>query len=443
MNKTNNTQDLLNKIEDHSATIGIIGMGYVGLPLAIEFAKANFTIIGFDLDETKVAAINTGKSYIKHISDTRIQIITNCNKSHATTDFSKLATADCIIICVPTPLNQYREPDMQYIESTVNTIAKYLRTNQLIVLESTTYPGTTSTLVKPILEETGLRAGEDFFLAFSPEREDPGNKDFSTNSITKIVGGYTENCGKIASFMYDQVISQTHSVSNSDIAEATKLLENIFRSVNIALVNELKIIFDKMGIDIWEVINAASTKPFGYMPFYPGPGLGGHCIPIDPFYLTWKAKEFGVNTRFIELAGEINTAMPEYVINKTETALNNIEKSVKGSNILILGIAYKKDIDDDRESPSLRLIELLLELEANIFYHDPYVPILKKCRKYDFKLTSTELTKELLNNSDAVIISTAHSNIDYDLIANNSRLIIDTRNCMATVDNPKATIIKA
>lgn len=439
----NNPQILMDKITSHSATIGIIGMGYVGLPLAIEFAKSGFSIIGFDLDESKVTAINNGISYIKHISEESIKSISDCNQSFASTDFTKLSEVDCIIICVPTPLNQYREPDMQYIENTVNTIAMHLKTGQLITLESTTYPGTTSGLVRPILEKTGLIAGKDFFLAFSPEREDPGNKSFSTKSITKIVGGYTETCGKIAGLMYDQVISATHMVGSTDIAEATKLLENIFRSVNIALVNELKVIFEKMDIDIWEVIKAASTKPFGYMPFYPGPGLGGHCIPIDPFYLTWKAKEYGITTRFIELAGEINTAMPEYVINRTESALNDLEKSVKGSNLLIIGIAYKQDIDDDRESPSLRLIELFSELGANIKYHDTYVPILKKSRKYDFGLSSTDITKDLLNNTDAVIISTAHSDINYEFIAENAKLIIDTRNCMASVKNPKAIIIKA
>ncbi len=443
MTTQHNTDILLGKLTDKTATIGIIGMGYVGLPLAIEFAKAGFPVIGFDLDNTKVEKINHGESYIKHISNTDIACIKNCTKSYATSDFSVLAIVDCIIICVPTPLNPYKEPDMQYIESTAITIKQYLQENQLVVLESTTYPGTTSTLVKPILEESGLKAGQDFFLAFSPEREDPGNKNFSTKTITKIVGGYTDNCNNVASTMYKQVINSVHSVNSVDIAEATKLLENIFRSVNIALVNEMKIIFDKMNIDIWDVIAAASTKPFGYMPFYPGPGLGGHCIPIDPYYLTWKAKEFGINTRFIELAGEINSAMPEYVIHKTNNALNTFKKSINGSNILIIGIAYKNDIDDDRESPSLRLIELLQDLGANIFYHDPYIPMLKKTRKYNFKLTSTELTQSFLQTTDAVIISTAHTNINYHLLAANSSLIIDTRNCMANIPTAKAHIIKA
>ncbi len=443
MTTQHNTDILLGKLTGKTATIGIIGMGYVGLPLAIEFAKAGFPVIGFDLDNTKVEKINNGESYIKHISNTDIACIKNCPKSYATSDFSVLAIVDCIIICVPTPLNPYKEPDMQYIESTAITIKQYLQENQLVVLESTTYPGTTSTLVKPILEESGLKAGQDFFLAFSPEREDPGNKNFSTKTITKIVGGYTDNCNKIASTMYKQVINSVHSVNSVDIAEATKLLENIFRSVNIALVNEMKIIFDKMNIDIWDVIAAASTKPFGYMPFYPGPGLGGHCIPIDPYYLTWKAKEFGINTRFIELAGEINSAMPEYVIHKTNNALNTFKKSINGSNILIIGIAYKNDIDDDRESPSLRLIELLQDLGANIFYHDPYIPVLKQTRKYNFKLTSTELTQSFLQTTDAVIISTAHTCINYHLLAANSSLIIDTRNCMANIPTTKAHIIKA
>ena len=443
MIKQCNTQILLDKISNKSATIGIIGMGYVGLPLAIEFAYSGFPVIGFDIDKSKVTKINKGESYIKHIPQERLEIFADTDKNYATADFSLLAIVDCIIICVPTPLNQYREPDMQYIVATINIIAKYLQENQLVVLESTTYPGTTSTLVRKILEESGLEAGKNFYLAFSPEREDPGNKDFSTKTITKIIGGYTPTCCKIANTMYNQVINITHTVSNTDIAEATKLLENIFRSVNIALVNELKIIFDKMGIDIWEVIEAASTKPFGYMPFYPGPGLGGHCIPIDPFYLTWKAKEFGINTRFIELAGEINTAMPEYVVYKTETALNNLQKSVNGSKILILGIAYKKDIDDDRESPSLRLIELFTNLGADIFYHDPFIPVLKKSRKYDFNLSSSELSDSFLSDTDAVIISTAHSCIDYSRLAEKCSLIIDTRNCMAMINNPTATIIKA
>ncbi len=443
MIKQSNIQILIDKLENKAAIIGIIGMGYVGLPLAIEFAKVGFSIIGFDLDNDKVHKINNCESYIKHISSDSIKYISSNDKNYATTDFSLLSIVDCIIICVPTPLNQYKEPDMQYIESTVKTISKYLQQNQLIVLESTTYPGTTSSLVKPVLEESGLKAGKDFYLAFSPEREDPGNKNFSTKTITKIVGGYTETCCKVANFMYKQVINTTHLVSNTDIAEATKLLENIFRSVNIALVNELKIIFDKMDIDIWEVIEAASTKPFGYMPFHPGPGLGGHCIPIDPFYLTWKAKEYGINTRFIELAGEINTAMPEYVVSKTEKALNDLEKSVKGSNILIIGIAYKQDIDDDRESPSLRLIELFNELGANISYHDPFIPTLKKSRKYDFGLSSIELTDNFLTTTDAVIISTAHSNIDYNKLAEKCALIVDTRNCMSQIKNSTAKIIKA
>lgn len=443
MNGQKNTQLLLDNIQNKTATIGIIGMGYVGLPLIIEFAKAGFPVIGFDLDEEKVSKINQGKSYIKHIPEENISIISDNDKNYATTDFSLLSVADCIIICVPTPLNIYREPDMQYIESTANTISQYLQENQLIVLESTTYPGTTSSLVKDILETSGLKAGEDFYLAFSPEREDPGNSHFSTKTITKIVGGYTKNCGNIANTMYKQVINTTHPVSNTDIAEATKLLENIFRSVNIAMVNELKVIFDKMNIDIWEVIDAASTKPFGFMPFYPGPGLGGHCIPIDPFYLTWKAKEYGITTRFIELAGEINTSMPQYVVNKTELALNDIEKSVKGSRILIIGIAYKKDIDDDRESPSLRLIELFTDLGADISYHDPYIPVLKKTRKYNFELASVNLDSDIIGTFDAVVISTAHSNINYQMLADKCSIIIDTRNCMSNISNPRASIIKA
>ncbi len=439
----NNDKVFIERIRSKEVAVGIIGMGYVGLPLAIEFADKGFPVIGFDIDSKKTEAINSGRSYIKHIAEEKVALLANSSKCGATTDFSRLREMDCILICVPTPLTQHNEPDMQYIIATVKSIARYLRAGQLVVLESTTYPGTTSVLVRDILEETGLKAGEDFYLAFSPEREDPGNKNFSTKTITKVVGGYSSKCGLIASALYDMVISKTYPVSNTDVAEATKLLENIFRSVNIALVNELKVVFDKMGIDIWEVIAAASTKPFGYMPFFPGPGLGGHCIPIDPFYLSWKAKEYNINTRFIELAGEINTSMPMYVVCKVKSALNDINKSVKDSNILLLGIAYKPDVDDDRESPSYKLLDLLLEQGANVSYHDPFVPQIGKTRKYDFSLSSVVLNRETLAAADAVVISTAHSCVDYELVARESSLVIDTRNCMSGYDDIKAKIIKA
>lgn len=434
---------LLEKIENRKARVGIIGMGYVGLPLSIEFAKAGFPVTGFDVDEKKINNINAGRGYIKHIPAKAVKEITNRKNCTATTDFSKLRSVDCIIICVPTPLTKHREPEMRYIEETVATIARYSKKGQLIILESTTYPGTTTDLVQPPLEENGLKAGRDFFLAFSPEREDPGNPSFSTGTIPKVVGGLGKDTQILACTLYNAVVTATVPVSSAATAEATKLLENIFRSVNIALVNELKVVFDKMGVDVWEVIDAAKTKPFGYMPFYPGPGLGGHCIPIDPFYLTWKAREYDCTTRFIELAGEVNTAMPDYVVTKVAEALNRAKKSINGSKILMLGIAYKKDVDDDRESPSLRLIELLQEAGAKIEYHDPFVPKLKKSRKYNFGLKSVELTSAKLKSADAVLIATAHTDVDYKLIGQHAKIVVDTRNAMSDIKRPKAKIVKA
>ncbi len=434
---------LLGKINDRSAKIGIIGMGYVGLPLAIEFAKAGYPVVGFDIDQKKIDCINSGKAYIKHIPSEKMKILAGNKKCSATTNFSKISDVDCIIICVPTPLTQHREPDMKYIEITVEVIAKYLQRGQMVVLESTTYPGTTREVVQPPLEASGLKAGKDFFLAYSPEREDPGNKSFSTGNIPKVVGGLSANCRKIACEMYNSVVSGTTPVSSPDTAEATKLLENIFRSVNIALVNEMKVVFDRMGIDVWEVIKAASTKPFGYMPFYPGPGLGGHCIPIDPFYLTWKAREFDCATRFIELAGEINTSMPEYVIHKLSEALNGAKKSLNGSKVLLLGIAYKKDVDDDRESPSLRLIELMKNVGVNVDYHDPHVPMLKKSRKYNYALKSIKLTPENVRKYDAVLIATAHTDVDYKMLGANASIIIDTRDAMRAQGRTKAKVVMA
>lgn len=428
------------KINDKSAAVGIIGLGYVGLPLALEFCKVGFHVNGFDVDTSKVEALATGKSYINHIDANRIAA---CGSFfHPTTDFARLTETDCIIVCVPTPLNRNREPDMSYVLDTTRVIAKHLRKDHLVVLESTTYPGTTDENMRGILEATGLLAGQDFFLAYSAEREDPNNQNFSTGTIPKVVGGYTKQCLDLACSLYGNIINKVVPVSSTRAAEATKLLENIYRSVNIALVNELKILFDRMGIDIWEVIEAAKTKPFGFQAFYPGPGLGGHCIPIDPFYLTWKAREYDLNTKFIELAGEINTSMPYYVIEKTGDALNERGKNIKGARILILGLAYKKDIDDVRESPSLKLIELFQRKGAVVDYSDPYVPETHKMRHYDYQMRSVPLTAENLHQYDAVVIATDHSQVDYAFVVANAALVVDTRN--ATKDSAtKGNIVKA
>lgn len=443
--------ELLNKIKNKTAVVGIIGMGYVGLPLGLEFASKGFKVLGFDLDESKIKKLNSGESYIKHIAAKRIKDVLGKKTFSATNQFERLPEADAIIICVPTPLDEHREPDMTYIINTSETIAKYLRKGQLVSLESTTYPGTTDEILLPMFEKAGARdegkpfvVGKDFFLSFSPEREDPNNPNFNTATIPKVVGGITPDCVKIATTLYNNVVIKTVPVSSTRAAEATKLTENIYRSVNIALVNELKMVYDRMNIDVWEVIEAASTKPFGFQPFYPGPGLGGHCIPIDPFYLTWKAREYEVNTRFIELAGEINTHMPYYVVERSAEALNRIKKSLNGSKVLILGVAYKRDIDDMRESPSLRLIELFRKKGSEVSYNDPYVPKLPRTRKYRFDMKSVELTKQNLAGFDLVVLSTDHSDYDYKMIAECSKLIVDTRNAFSKkgiVDNKK--IIKA
>ncbi len=435
-------RDLLSKIKNHSAVVGVIGLGYVGLPLVIEFARAGFRVIGFDLDSEKVKVLSSGRSYIKHIPSKDIKHTIQENHFTPTTDFSLLRDTDCILICVPTPLNEHREPDLTYVISTTETIARYLRKDQLVVLESTTYPGTTDEEMRPILESTGLKAGKDFYLAYSPEREDPNNRNFSTRTIPKVVGGFTKRCLKVANALYGEIIETTVPVSSTKVAEATKLLENIYRAVNIAMVNELKILFDRMGIDVWEVIEASKTKPFGFQAFYPGPGLGGHCIPIDPFYLTWKAREYDFSTRFIELAGEINTSMPYFVVEKVIEGLNGQGKSIKGAKILILGLAYKKDIDDIRESPSLKLIELLKGRGANVQYNDPYVPRIKKTRKYNFRMKSVPLTPERLQSFDCVLISTDHSCYDYEFIVKHSSLVIDTRNATKGI-RAEGKIIKA
>lgn len=420
--------NLMEKIKNCSATVGVIGLGYVGLPLIIEFGKAGFEVTGFDRDENKIKDIQRGRSYIKHIPSREIKTLSKRKGFRVTTDFSLLKTTDCIIICVPTPLNKQREPDLSYVLKTTEIISKYLRKRQLICLESTTYPGTTDEDMRAILESTGLRAGRDFYLAFSPEREDPNNKNFSTSTIPKVVGGYTKTCLNHANALYSTIVVKTVPVSSTKVAEAAKLLENIYRAVNIALVNELKILFDRMGIDIFEVIDAAKTKPFGFQAFYPGPGLGGHCIPIDPFYLTWKAREYDFNTKFIELAGEINTSMPYYVIEKVMNSLNQRGKSIKFSKVLVLGLAYKKDIDDTRESPSLKLIELLREKGALVDYNDPYIPKTRKMRSYDLNMSSVPVTKKTLKSYDCVVIATDHSCYDYDFIVNNAQVVVDTRN---------------
>ena len=423
---------LIEKIKNKSAIVGIVGMGYVGLPLGLAFAINKINVLGFDLDEKKITLLNKGKGYLKHINDSKIKKAVDSGFLKATSDFSRLKDVDAILICVPTPLTEHREPDMSYVENTSRTIAKYLRRGQLVALESTTYPGTTEELLLPMFENAGgknkFKVGKDFYLAFSPEREDPNNPDFTTAQIPKVIGGVTPHCSKVAKVLYDQVIIKTVPVSSPRAAEATKLLENIYRSVNIALVNELKMVFDKMNIDVWEVIAAASTKPFGFKAFYPGPGLGGHCIPIDPFYLTWKAREFELNTKFIELAGEVNTYQPYYVVEKSVEALNKFKKALNGAKVLILGAAYKKDIDDLRESPTLKLIEIFREKGATVEYHDPLVPILPKTRKYKYDLKSVILTKEKLNSYDLVLLSTDHSIFNYKFISSNAKLIVDSRN---------------
>lgn len=433
---------LIQKIKSGKARVGIIGLGYVGLPLVIEFCKKGFPVTGFDVDPKKVELLRKGKSYIKHIPS---KLLTpHASRFTPTNDFRHLSSMDCVIICVPTPLNKYREPDMSYVFNTTKAIAKYLKKGQLVVLESTTYPGTTDEDMRAILEEKGLKAGKDFHLAFSPEREDPNNKDFSTSTIPKVVGGYSPKCLSVAKALYDSIVVKTVPVSSTRVAEATKLLENIYRSVNIALVNELKMLFDRMGIDVWEVIEAARTKPFGFQAFYPGPGLGGHCIPIDPFYLTWKAREYEFPTRFIELAGEINTNMPYYVVERVGQILNQKGRSLRGAKVLILGMAYKKDIDDQRESPSLRITQLLREKGARVAYNDPHVPVCRGHRHYpDIDMKSVPLSPKMLKGYDVVVLLTDHTAYDYALIERHSQIILDTRNAVARNGVSSKKVFKA
>jgi UDP-N-acetyl-D-glucosamine dehydrogenase len=436
--------DLLARIEARTATVAILGLGYVGLPLAETFAWGNYPVLGFDIDPDKIARLKKGESYIGHICPERVAELNASGRFDATTDPARLKEADVLVICVPTPLGEAREPDLSYVVGTAQTIRNHLRPGQLIVLESSTYPGTTDDLVRPILEETGLVAGRDFFLAYSPEREDPGNKDFATRNIPKVVGGIDTASRDLALALYRPVVDGVVSVSSARVAEACKILENTYRAVNIALANELKTVFEAMGIDVWEVIEAAKTKPFGFQAFYPGPGLGGHCIPIDPFYLTWAARRQGVNTRFIELAGEINTAMPLKVVERVSTALNEMGRPVRGSRVCILGVAYKKDVDDPRESPAFPIIEGLQKRGAVVSYNDPHVAALPRMRHHPgLNLESQELTAEFLAAQDCLVVVTDHSAYDFAWIAQNTSLIVDTRNVTAALPVGECCIYKA
>ena len=439
------TQTLESKIRDRTATVGVIGLGYVGLPLIDVFLRKGLSAIGFDVDQRKVDSLRAGRSYIKHISSDRIASWMSSGKFDATSDMARLSEADALLICVPTPLNDSRDPDLAYVEATARQIAAALRPGQLVVLESTTYPTTTRDVVLPILEQGGLKAGKDFYLAYSPEREDPGNASFSTDRIPKVVGGFDAKSTELAALLYRQAVTEVVPVSSMEVAEACKILENTYRAVNIALVNELKVLFDRMGIDVWEVVDAAKTKPFGFQAFYPGPGLGGHCIPIDPFYLTWLARRHGLTTRFIELAGEVNHRMPEYVITRLGEFLNDVGKPIKGSKICVLGLAYKKDVDDPRESPSFELIELLLARGAVITYHDPFVPVAPKMRHHPElpAMTSVDLTPELLRQQDCVLIATDHSSVDYSEVVRHAAMVLDTRNATRNVTGGREKIRKA
>ena len=422
-------RDFLSLIDQKTCTIGVIGLGYVGLPLIDAFVNAGYRCLGFDIDPQKVDLLNRGQSYIKHIDGDRISQWLALNRFEATTDMQRLSEPDALLICVPTPLDEARDPDLKYVVSTCRHISQVLRPGQLVVLESTTYPTTTRDVVVPILETENMKAGEDFLIAYSPEREDPGNPDFSAAGIPKVVGGINEVSLDCASKLYETAVAGVIPVSNCEVAEAAKVLENIYRAVNIALVNELKVLFDSMGIDVWEVIDAAKTKPFGFQAFYPGPGLGGHCIPIDPFYLSWLARKQGLNARFIELAGEVNRAMPEYVVTRTSEFLNEFSKPIRGSRICLAGIAYKKDVDDPRESPSFELLELLLARGAEMSYSDPHVPQLPSMRHFNLpSMESQPLTAEYLRSLDAVLIATDHTDFDYDTIVQHAPLVIDTRN---------------
>ncbi len=435
---------LLSKIKNQTALVGIIGLGYVGLPLARGLSQSGFPILGFDVDQKKIDRLARGESYIGHIPHQVIQTMRE-NRFDATTDFERLSEADVILICVPTPLNETREPDLTYVIKSTEAIAKTLRPGQLVILESTTYPSTTRNVMKPILDERGLEVGKDYFLAYSPEREDPGNPNFTASSIPKVVGGIEPNSLELAAALYEQFVVEIIKVSTPEVAEACKILENTYRAVNIALVNELKMLYDRMGVDVWEVIDAAKTKPFGFQAFYPGPGLGGHCIPIDPFYLTWVARKYGMPTRFIELAGEINTSMPQFVIHKLADALNDHAKPVKGSKVGLFGMAYKKNVDDPRESPGFELLELLLHKGAEVTYNDPHIPVLPRMRKYPDlpPMESQELTPEYLASLDCVLVVTDHDAYDWGWIVEHSKLIVDSRNATKNVRENRDRIFPA
>jgi len=436
------SQQLLQKLQNKQAIVGVVGLGYVGLPLANLFHQKGFRVVGFDIDQRKVDALLAGKSYIGHIPDSRVAELVADGRFIPTVDFSKMREIDTVSICVPTPLSDYRDPDLSFIESTGRALAPHLRRGHLVILECTTYPGTTEAVLRPILEQgSGLKAGVDFFLGYSPEREDPGNPNFSTSNIPKVVGGLDPESQAVSVALYSQAVPKVVGVSSMEVAEACKILENTYRAVNIALVNELKVVFDRMKLSIWEVIDAAKTKPFGFQAFYPGPGLGGHCIPIDPFYLTWLAKRYGLNTRFIELAGEVNTRMPRYVVEQVIEGLNQHRKSVRGSKIGIIGIAYKKDVDDPRESPAFEIIEELLHLGADISYHDPHVPTMPRMRKHQLRLSSEALTESWLSGLDCTLIVTDHSAVDWNLVARSSKLVVDPRNACGKVAGPRENIV--
>lgn len=432
-------QNLITRFKRKETLIGVVGLGYVGLPLMLRFNAIGFRVLGFDIDRSKIERLNAGRSYIEHIPAGRIAAARDAG-FEATSDFSRASECDALILCVPTPLNKYHEPDMSFVINTIDAIKPHLRTGQVVSLESTTYPGTTEEELLPRIQENGLRAGEDIFLVYSPEREDPGNPDFETRNIPKVIGGHTAVCLQVGIALYEQAIDKIVSVSSTKTAEMTKLLENIHRAVNIGLVNEMKIVADKMGIDIFEVVDAAATKPFGFSPYYPGPGLGGHCIPIDPFYLTWKAREYGVNTRFIELAGEVNSDMPKWVVDKLTDALNERCKSVRNSKILVLGIAYKKNVDDTRESPAVEIMEILRCKGADVAYSDPHVPVFPVMREHSFELKSEPLTADNIARFDAVILATQHDKFDYALIQRHAAVIVD---CRGVYRQPALNIVKA
>jgi UDP-N-acetyl-D-glucosamine dehydrogenase len=434
---------LRGRVRDRTAVVGVIGLGYVGLPQALAFAEAGYRVLGFDIDPAKADVLAAGRSYLLDVPGSRVGALVSAGRLTATADFDRLGECDALIICVPTPLSEHGEPDLSAVSGTVATIAPRLRRGQLVVLVSTTYPGTTEELVRPALEATGLAIGRDVALGYSPEREDPGNPRYGLENTPKLVSGCTPTCRDLTALLYAPVVAKVVPVSSTRVAEASKLLENIYRAVNIALVNELKMCFDRMGIDVWEVIEAAATKPFGFTPFYPGPGLGGHCIPIDPFYLTWKAREFDFHTRFIELAGEINSAMPEYVVGRLRDALNRRGTSIHGARILVLGVAYKRDTGDIRESPALRILSILDKCGACVAYHDPHVPRLGRSRRYRFDLESAPLTPEILRGVDAVLIVTDHSSVDYDVVVRHAPLVVDSRNVTRHVAHGREKIVRA